>query len=896
MSRHASGRFGRFGEVRRLSLRSCAGPGCCAVLLAACLLTIAPARAQTVTQVTDVKTTIAGPAAIDDAGTAVFTGSSSNQLGGNPTHGPQVLRFDPTTGSGEALTDDPRGVTAVVSVSDDGQWIAFPSYADFTGQNHDRSLELFLMAASGADTRQLTDDPGPAAGSVSLVALAGGGSRAAFVSNSDYLGSNPDNRPQLFVVDDDGGALTQLTSASSGSFTQVAISDDGTRIVFDHSGDLLGQNPDGSLEIYAVLADGTGLQQLTDTAGDYDSAHPVISGNGQTIAFDSNDDLTSGNPDHQYEIFAVDWGGANLRKLTSTRTVLGVTGDPTSQYPSITDDGQRVVFFSNHSTLFSNFDGNFEIYEINTDGSGLDALTGTALSAGSVLPTVSGSGNRVTYYGVGDAIRLRAMDGNGNDDRELVTFDVLLNEQPDLADEGNLVVYRQTTDLLFGAADLWRVDTETLEAAQVTDFGSGTTNTPSITDDGEWIAFSSDANPTGGNSDGSSEIFRVRSTGADVSQLSSGPDGTSSERPVVADDGNLVVFDSNADLTGANGDGSREIFRCRLDGSELLQLTSGASGTSSSAPRADASGQWVVFDSSADLLGLNADGSREIFLVAADGSGLQQVTDDASYGYRGADVARGGQLVVFSGTGDPLGTNPEHNEEVYSYDAGGGITRQLTSFETGSSGAPRISADGQWVYFLSTAPIFEDDPDNPSDAYRVPTAGGPIERVGALRAASLGSFGPISFGGSGGLSVGADGSRAVFSGVGDFTEQNADQLSEVWLIDRNARVTLEVSKDSPTVLSWDIESGPARYDVIRGDISELSGAAGGPGTDLGNVTCLENDSPDADTRGFGDAESPQASHAFFFLYRGSPGLSDPGSYGTASDGGEREAGGGDCTP
>jgi Tol biopolymer transport system component len=853
---------------------------------------VGAAGAQVVIQASDERTTIAGPGALDDAGTAVFTGATTNQLGDNPQHAPQIFRFDSVTGTGAALTDEPRGVTALVSASDDGQWLAFPSFADLTGDNHDRSLEVFLLAVDGSQVLQLTDEPAPNGGSVSQVVLSGNGEWVAFVSNTDPLGENPDQLGQLFLVDRSGDGLRQLTTATSGSFGQVSISDDGARIAFDHDGDLTGANPEGARQLFAAVADGTDLRQLSAAPEGRYAARPALSGNGQTIAFESDADLTGGNSDNHAEIFAIDWDGTGLRQLTDTRTALGVTGDPASQSPSITDDGQTLVFYSNHSTLFTNLDGNFEVFEIRSDGTGLNALTSSLLQAGSFLPVVSGDGSRIAYIGVGSEIRLRVMNGEGDQDLSLVTYDVVLNEQPDIDREGARAVFRRTTDLVAGRGQLWRVDRGEAPV-QVTALSSGNANTPALTGDGEWIVFSSGANPSGENGDGSEEIFRIRAGGTDLEQLTAAPSGYASRNPAVGADGNRIAFDSDADLTGANADGSREIFRVRLDGSELIQLTSGEAGTTSRSPRVAEPGGWLVFESNANLGGLNPDGTFEIFRVREDGSGLEQLTDSPDRSSHSPDISNAGTRIVFSSSSDPTGGNPELNPEIFAYDEGSGQIRQLTSFATGSSAAPRISGDGAWTYFVSDAPVFEEDPDRPTDRYRVPTAGGSVQRVSALRAGQIGSVGPIGFGGSGGLAVDDSGERAVFSTIGDITENNPDQLPEIWWIDRQQPPQLRVGEASPTVLYWTHGSGPARYDAIRGTVAELR-PAGGAGTDLGSVACLEDDSPDADTEGFGDTEQPAPGEAFFFLYRGSPGVREPGSYGVSSEGGVREPGSGDC--
>jgi Tol biopolymer transport system component len=853
--------------------------------------------AQVVYQVTDEKTSLAGPPALDDAGAAVYTGSSNDSDGGNPDHTFQILRIDPETLVVTPLTSAADGTTVLVSVSDDGQWIAFPSPSDLTGENHDQSIELFVMSSDGLQITQLTNDPAPNAGSVTGAAMSGNGERILFLANTNPLGTNPDHEEQLFIINRDGSGLAQLTQATSGSFGLFSISDDGTRIVFAQSGDLTGGNPDLSSELFAINSDGTNLRQLTTTTADYSSGGPALSGNGQKITFQSNEDLTGNNLDHWDEIFIMDWDGTNLQQLTKTTIILGITGDPASQSPSITDDGQTVVFHSNHSRLFPplNIDGNYEIFRIGSDGTGLTALTGTFLEAGSFMPVIAGGGGRIGYYAIDLAdVHLKAMDGAGGTERDLLTFDIVMIAQPGLSPDGTRAIFVRSTGLL-GGGQIWRIESDGSHLTQVTNLSSGSPAGPSIAGDRETIVFSADSNPAGNNLDLSEEIFTIQADGTGIRQLTNGTSDTSSRNPVISNDGSVIFFDSDADLTGGNSDLSREIFKINIDGLGLQQLTNAAVGTVSAHPRADATGTWIVFESNADLDGGNPDGTYEIYRIAANGSGLQRITGDPVLDSRRPDISNSGELIVFDTSADPLGTNPNGNNQVLFYNVTSASLHQVTFYSEGDSAGARIGGDGTWIYFSSNAPVFENDPDAPSDLYRILPTGVGIERVGALRAGFAGGIGAISFlTGGGSLQADDSGDVTVFIGFGDLTEANPDLLSEVWFIDRNASTEIFVSNETPTVLSWAHESGPLRYDVIRGDLS-LVGPGGDGIIDLGPVVCLEDDSPDADTIGFEDDFEPAPGQVLFYLYRGSQGLLDgPGSYGQSSDGLERQPSGGGC--
>ncbi len=863
----------------------------------ALLLAAAPVAAQVVRQVTDQRTTLSGPGALDDAGTVIWVGTSADFAGENPGHTFQIVRFDPATGAATPITSFPGGTTAVVSVSDDGQWLAFVSPADLVGSNHDESPELYVMASNGTGIAQLTDHPAPNAGSVGAIAMSGDGARVAFVANTDPLGTNPQHLDQLFVVGRDGNGLVQLTTLTAGGVGAIAVSDDGTRIAFAASADPLGSNPDLGGEIFGIDATGQNLRQLTVSPAGFGASAPALSGNGARVAFQSDADPLGTNAVHQTEVFVVDWDGAGLGQLTRTTTVLGITGDPTSQLPSITDDGVWVYYFSNQSAIFPpvNLDGNFEIFRIRNDGTGRTALTSSILDGGSLFPVVAGGGGRVAYYGVGAAVTLDAMDGTGGGQRELLTFDPVFAGSPDVSPDGTRAVWVRT-DGLFGGSELWRVDTDGSNPAQVTNLGGGSAASPSVAADDTTIVFSSGADPAAGNADGSDEIFTISADGTGIAQLTSGPAGTTSSNSVVSATGGVVVFDSDADLTGGNPDGSREVFRVDAGGGGLAQLTSGPAGTTSARPRVDATGTWVAFESNADLDGSNPDGSYEVFRVRTGGGGLAAVTSGATGEARRPDLSGAGDRIAFQSARDPLGLNPDGGSEIFLYRTDTAALTELTASTSGASGGAAISGDGGWVYFVSDAPWTENDPDRPSDLYRVPATGGAVERVGALRRGVAAALpGGIELGGSG-LAADDAGDVAVFAGLGDFTEDNPDGLPEVWVVDRAAAPRLDVTTTSPTALAWTPGSGPLRYDVVRGDVASLATGALGI-VDLGAVTCLEDDSPDANTVGFEDPADPAPGQAFYYVYRGSPGiLGGPGSYGASSSGAPRVAGPGDCAP
>jgi Tol biopolymer transport system component len=79
---------------------------------------------------------------------------------------------------------------------------------------------------------------------------------------------------------------------------------------------------------------------------------------------------------------------------------------------------------------------------------------------------------------------------------------------------------------------------------------------PALSGNGRYVAFSTDGDPTGGNADGSTEVFLVKVNKATLhlTQVTSGATGTSNNRAVLNNTGKRTFFQSNADLTGAGAE------------------------------------------------------------------------------------------------------------------------------------------------------------------------------------------------------------------------------------------------------------------------------------------------------------------------------------------------------
>jgi Tol biopolymer transport system component len=143
----------------------------------------------------------------------------------------------------------------------------------------------------------------------------------------------------LYIMDADGTNQTNLTSQPGPYIYEFDWSKDGTKITF--RGESGGQN------IYVINIDGTGLINLTNSSTvDLD---PKWSPNNNQIAYSCGIDIC-----------VMDDDGSNVQNLTNSLF--------SDMYPSWSSDGKEIAFVSDK-------EGNYDIYTINVDGSGLNRIT-----------------------------------------------------------------------------------------------------------------------------------------------------------------------------------------------------------------------------------------------------------------------------------------------------------------------------------------------------------------------------------------------------------------------------------------------------------------------------------------------------------------------------------------
>ena len=209
-----------------------------------------------------------------------------------------IFRADADGENLTRLTETP-GYDAEATVGPDGQ-IVFTSVRD-------GDMEIYSMNGDGSDVRRLTHRQGPDGGPF----FSPDGSKIVFRGREIPDGEEYEDykrlldeglwRPtalEIFVMDADGGNLTQVTDLGGASFGPF-WHPDGDRIIFSSNW----HNPDGrNFDLFMVNLDGNNIQQITFT--DTFDGFPMFSPDGTRLVFASNRDAAS---EGDTNVFLADW-------------------------------------------------------------------------------------------------------------------------------------------------------------------------------------------------------------------------------------------------------------------------------------------------------------------------------------------------------------------------------------------------------------------------------------------------------------------------------------------------------------------------------------------------------------------------------------------------------------
>ena len=343
------------------------------------------------------------------------------------------------------------------------------------------------------------------------------------------------------------------------------------------------------------------------------------------------------------------------------------------------------------------------------------------------------------------------------------------------------------------------------------DEGNGDSSQVSISADGHFVAFYSDASnlvPDDSNSVG--DVFEVDlQTGQTtrVSVSSSGEQGDSySSGPAISADGRYVAFDSYASNLVPNEPHGGIFVHDRQTGETTLVSVSSsgeAGNRGGGVPSISADGRYIAFESEADNLVPDDNNNTKDIFVHDRQTGETTLVSVSTDGMQGdeqsvySSISADGRYVAFNSYASTLVPDDQNLvSDVFVHDLQTGETTRISVSSAGEqmgeeSSWPSISSDGRFVVFMSNASnLVPDDTNDATDVfvYEIQTA--EIARVSLASGGEQANRG----GGFGGYSISADGRFVAFSSSSrNLVPGDSYRVDSVFVFDRQSQETTRVS-------------------------------------------------------------------------------------------------------
>ena len=388
-------------------------------------------------------------------------------------------------------------------------------------------------------------------------------------------------------------------------------------------------------------------------AGDDDSIHAAVSGNGRYVAFLSRaSTLVPGDTNGSSDVFVRDRvAGTTERVSVDSRERQGTGGeaggvlDSNFGLPALSADGRYVAFVSSETNLVKGDRNNVPDVFVRDRVAGTTervSVSGRKVQANSDSsdPAITPDGRFVAFSSFADNL----VPGDTNFTSDVFVVDraatTLAPERvslsntgaqaenssdvPSISADGRFVAFASAADTLVpndndGATDVFVRDrvagtTEGISVAPTPSGFGNTSTSPAITPDGRSVAFSSwEPDLVPGDTNNSYDIFvRDRSTGTleRVSLTDAGAQGDDwSLGPAISSDGHLVAFSSLAkNLVAGDNNFDFDVFvRDRTAGTTVRASvrtdgTEGGLSLGSFNVAMSADGSVLAFESEADLV------------------------------------------------------------------------------------------------------------------------------------------------------------------------------------------------------------------------------------------------------------------------------------------------------
>jgi len=362
-------------------------------------------------------------------------------------------------------------------------------------------------------------------------------------------------------------------------------------------------------------------------------------------------------------------------------------------WPRTSRNGDRIAFMSAANLTQQNADHSWEVFLYDVPSSQLTQITNTTDAfSGNDVPSISADGRRIVY---------RRMVGTG----QTAYFDIWLYDTVtttrtlvslpanpafamvgEISADGSKIVIEQANV----GIRLYDVATATTTTLPI-----GGTN-PRISGDGRYVVV---------------ETFQghVKYIDVTTNTVTQVPGvSTINTRPSISADGSTIAFTAAQDLTGFNGDGSKEVFTYDIATGRITQVSKAPSGYSQM-PQISDNGLVVGWEGNHNANSTNQGGNYNVFLYQWYQDVVTNLSKTAGPLTWQVGVAGDASQFAFVSNADLTGQNPTHVPQLFLACGGNrppvanaGPDRAVTGGPTGSA---TITLDGSGSYDADADPL-----------------------------------------------------------------------------------------------------------------------------------------------------------------------------------------------
>ena len=434
-----------------------------------------------------------------------------------------------------------------VAVDDGNEDASTPTASLFNVRLSTAGLETELVSLNAAGTAASGNSQLWSEGPRSLST---DGRYVVFTSSAtDLVNGDTNGKRDVFLRDMVDGTTTLVsvgTGVNDGDSDSARVSDDGKFVLFESDAtNLVAGDTNGENDLFVRdLVAGTTTRVSVDNNNQEAALggwSGVMSADGTKVAFRTYSSLVANDSNNGADIYVRD-----LQLGTTALVSVGTDGNATglNNQPTMSSNG-RYIAFSSYATNYVAAGGDtnnwYDVYlrdtqnntttRVSINGSGQQSNGHSSASA------VSNDGKYVVFESDATNLASWPTDNNGKTDIYLK-----------YVDSGGMTLVSRSTS---GGA------------------GNGASSLVSLSDDGRFVVFTSDAsNLVAGDTNGKSDVFVWdRDTGV---TRRVGESTESSIRPSISGDGKYVTFQTTASLTAPDGNGSADIYRVAINQAPTL--------------------------------------------------------------------------------------------------------------------------------------------------------------------------------------------------------------------------------------------------------------------------------------------------------------------------------------